>query len=89
MEQLNIEGKRSGAGFVAHKATLVNALGRALAERVMLIDLTIGRKGFLNYVKAVGGSNVIKVSPSNGSASESQADAKRNNHNFLHPGYSQ
>ena len=54
----------------------------------MLIDLTIGRKGFLNYVKAIGGSNVIKVAPSNGSASESQADAKRNNHNFLHPGCS-
>ena len=72
-EQLNIEGKRSGAGFVAHKAILVNALSRALAERVMLIDLTIGRKGFLNYIKAVGGSNVIKVAPSNGSASESQA----------------
>ena len=74
---MNIEGKRSGAGFVAHKAILVNALSRALAERVMLIDLTIGRKGFLNYVKAVGGSNVIKVAPSNGSASESQATKKR------------
>ncbi len=49
-EQLNIEGKRSGAGFVAHKAILVNALSRALAERVMLIDLTIGRKGFLKHL---------------------------------------
>ena len=47
IEQLNIEGKRSGEGFVAHKATLVNALSRALAERVVLIDFTIGRKGFL------------------------------------------
>ena len=35
-------GKRSGEGFVAHKATLVNALSRALADRVTLMDLTIG-----------------------------------------------
>ena len=55
MEQLNIEGKRSGDGFVAHKATLVNALSRALADRVMLLDLTIGRKGFVGYLKALGG----------------------------------
>ena len=61
-------GKRSGDGFVAHKAMLVNALSRALAERVMLMDLTIGRKGFVSYLRALGGSNVVKVTP-NGSAS--------------------
>jgi len=61
IEQLNIEGKRSGEGFVAHKATLVNALSRALADRVVLMDLTIGRKGLLGYLKALGGSNVIKI----------------------------
>jgi len=77
IEQLNIEGKRSGEGFVAHKATLVNALSRALADRVVLMDLTIGRKGLLGYLKALGGSNVIKVTPSNGSASGSQATDKR------------
>ncbi len=77
MEQLNIEGKRSGDGFVAHKATLVNALSRALADRVQLMDLTIGRKGFVGYLKAVGGSNVVKVIPSNGSASDGQATDKR------------
>jgi hypothetical protein len=49
LEKLNIVGKRSGNGFVAHKATLVNALSRALAERLMLVDFTIGRKGLLNY----------------------------------------
>jgi len=76
VEQLNIEGKRSGKGFVAHKATLVNALSRALADRVMLMDLTIGRKGLLGYLKSLGGSNVVKVIPSNGSASESQANGK-------------
>jgi len=70
-------GKRSGEGFVAHKATLVNALSRALASRVMLMDLTIGRKGLLGYLKALGGSNVIKVIPLNGSASGSQATGKR------------
>ena len=80
MEQLNIVGKRSGDGFVAHKAMLVSALSRALADRVMLMDLTIGRKGFVGYLKALGGSNVVKVIPSNGSASpsgEGQATDKR------------
>jgi hypothetical protein len=77
IEQLNIEGKRSGEGFVAHKATLVNALSRALAERVVLMDYTIGRKGFLTYLKSLGGSNVVKVVPSNGNASESQVADKR------------
>jgi len=77
IEQLNIEGKRSGEGFVAHKAMLVSALSRALADRVMLMDLTIGRKGLLGYLKAVGGSNVVKVTPSNGSASGTQATDKR------------
>jgi len=77
VEQLNIEGKRSGEGFVAHKAMLVNALSRTLADRVVLMGLTIGRKGLLGYLKALGGSNIVKVIPSNGSASESQAIGKR------------
>ncbi len=78
-------GKRSGSGLVAHKATLVNALSRALAERVMLLDFTIGRKGLLGYLKALAGSNVVKIVPStssgqvpaNGSASEVRASDKR------------
>jgi DNA polymerase-3 subunit beta len=77
IEQLNIEGKRSGTGFIAHKAMLVSALSRALADRIQLMDLAIGRKGLLGYLKAVGGSNVVKVIPSNGSASGSQATDKR------------
>jgi len=70
-------GKRSGEGFVAHKAMLVSALSRALAERVTLMDLTIGRKGFVGYLKALGGSNIVKVVPSNGSASGSQANGHK------------
>ena len=77
IEQLNIVGKRSGNGFVAHKATLVNALSQALSERVMLNDFTIGRKGFLGYLKALSGSNIIKIMPDSGSASESQAIGKK------------
>ena len=69
-------GKRSGEGFVAHKAMLVSALSRALAARVVLMDLTIGRRGLLGYLKALGGSNIVKVIPSNGSASGSQATDK-------------
>ena len=76
MEQLNIVGKRSGEGFVAHKAMLVIALMRAIADRVMLMDITLGRKGLLGYLKALGGSNIVKVIPSNGSASETQATGK-------------
>jgi len=75
---LNIEGKRSGEGFCAHKAIMVNALSRALAERVVLMDLTIGRKGFLTYLKSLGGSNVVKVVPSsNGDASGLRVADKR------------
>ena len=74
MEQVNIEGKRSGEGFVAHKDTLANALSRVLAERVMLFndDVTVGRKGFLGYLKALAGSNIVKVVPANGNASGEQ-----------------
>jgi len=68
-------GKRSGEGFVAHKAMLVNALSRALAERVTLIGLMIGRRGFLGYLKALGGSNIVKVVPF--SASGSQANGHK------------
>ena len=77
IEQLNIEGKRSGEGFVSHKAILVNALSRALAERVVLMDFTIGRKGFLTYLKSLGGSNIVKVVPANGSASGSQTNGQK------------
>jgi len=78
IEQLNIVGKRSGEGFVAHKVTVANALSRALADRLLLMDFTIGRKGFLNYIKALSGSNIVKIVPAtNGSASEAQAAAKR------------
>jgi len=72
-------GKRSGEGFVAHKATLVNALSRTLADRVLLMDYTLGRKGFLGYIKALSGSNVVKIVPAgtNGDASEAQVADKR------------
>ena len=75
MEQLNIEGKRSGEGFVCHRERLVGALSRAQALKVRIGDIELGRKGFLNYLRALGGSNVVKVTP-NGSASEAQATAK-------------
>jgi DNA polymerase-3 subunit beta len=77
LEQLNIVGKRSGDGFVAHKATLVSTLSRALSARVVLMDLNIGLKGLLGYLKALGGSNVVKMIPSNGSASGSQANGHK------------
>ncbi len=70
-------GKRSGNGFVAHKATLVNALSRALSERVVLLDYTIGRKGLLGYLKALAGSNIVKIVPASDSASETQTNGQK------------
>ncbi len=77
VEKLNIVGKRSGEGFIAHKAMLVNALSRALSERVTLMDFTIGRRGLLGYLKALGGSNIVKVVPSTDSASGVQANGHK------------
>jgi DNA polymerase-3 subunit beta len=77
-EQLNIVGKRSGEGFVSHKAMLVSALSRALADRLEVMDFTVGRKGFAGYIKSLSGSNIIKIVPSsNGSASAERATDKR------------
>ena len=45
---------------------------------MVLIDFTIGRKGFLTYIKSLGGSNIVKLVPSaNGSASGSQANGQK------------
>ena len=64
---------------MAHKPKLVNALSRALADRLMLMDFTIGRKGLLGYIKALSGSNVVKIVPAatSGNASEAQVADKR------------
>jgi DNA polymerase-3 subunit beta len=55
----------------------VKALSRALSSRIVLLDLTIGLKGLLGYLKALGGSNIVKIVPSNGSASGSQTNGHR------------
>ncbi|MDD5511418.1 MAG: DNA polymerase III subunit beta, partial [Dehalococcoidales bacterium] len=47
------------------------------ADRVTLLDFTIGRKGLLGYLKSLNGSNIVKVTPFNDSASETQAVSKR------------
>jgi DNA polymerase-3 subunit beta len=39
-------------------------------------ETTIGRKGFLSYLKALAGGNVVKIIPANGSASGLQANGK-------------
>jgi DNA polymerase-3 subunit beta len=39
-------------------------------------ETTIGRKGFLSYLKALADSNTVKVIPANGSASGLQANGK-------------
>jgi DNA polymerase-3 subunit beta len=77
LEQLNIEGRRSGSGFIAHRERLVQALSRAQAPKVEVIDIELGRKGLLNYIRLLGGSNIIKVIPSNGDASGERVADKR------------
>jgi len=41
------------------------------------MDFTIGRKGFFTYLKSLGGSNIVKVVPANGSASGLQANGHK------------
>ncbi len=43
----------------------------------MLYDFTIGRKGFLTYLKSLGGSNIVKIVPSSGNASAVRVTEKR------------
>lgn len=64
---------------MAHKAMLATALSRCLADRLTIMDFTIGRRGLLNFIKALGGSNVVKIVPasSNSNASDSQVADKR------------
>ena len=69
LEQLNIEGKRSGEGFVCHKGLLVTALGKAQSLMVEMLDLIIGRKGLLNYLRLLGGSQIVKIVPQDGNRS--------------------
>jgi len=72
LEQLNIVGKRSGDGFVSHRSTMMNVLQRGLADRLHVMDFTIGRKGLLNYIRSLAGSNFVKIVPSaNGNGSDS------------------
>jgi len=77
LEQLNIEGKRSGEGFVCHRERLVSALAKAQATLVEVVGFVLGRKGLLNYLRLLGGSNIVKIVPSNGTAGESQSPDKR------------
>jgi hypothetical protein len=43
----------------------------------MLLDFTIGRKGFLGYLKALAGSNVVKVVPAPVDASGAQVNGHK------------
>ncbi|OGO02872.1 MAG: hypothetical protein A2Y72_02670 [Chloroflexi bacterium RBG_13_53_26] len=56
---------------------LVNTLSRALAERLMLLDFTVGRKGFLGYLKSLAGSNIVKVVPASVDASGTQVNGHK------------
>jgi DNA polymerase-3 subunit beta len=55
----------------------VQALSRAQAPKVEVIDIELGRKGLLNYIRLLGGSNIVKIVPSNGDASGERIADKR------------
>ncbi len=55
----------------------MDALSRALAPRVSLAGITLGRKGFLGYLKALSGGNVVKITPATGGASGMQAATRK------------
>jgi len=52
-------------------------LSRALSERVVLLAYTIGRRGLLGYLKALAGSNIVKIVPASDSASETQTNGQK------------
>ncbi len=60
------------------RRALTSALSRALAERLMIAGVEVGRAGFLGYLKALNGATV-KVVPNGHSAGVSQT----NGHNGL------
>ena len=43
----------------------------------MLLDYTIGRRGLLGYLKALAGSNIVKIVPASDSASETQTNGQK------------
>ncbi|GAI82144.1 unnamed protein product, partial [marine sediment metagenome] len=43
----------------------------------MIMDIMIGLKGLLGYLKALGGSNIVKIVPSNVSASGEQTNGHK------------
>ena len=60
MQQLNIEGKRSGDGFVCDRLLLAEALTKANTPTISVCSVLIGCKGFSNYLRLLGGSNMVK-----------------------------
>lgn len=62
-QQLNIEGKRSGDGFVCHRERLIEAIAKAQSDIIEVVNTSLGRKGLLAYLKALDGSNTVKVVP--------------------------
>jgi len=43
----------------------------------VLLDYTIGRRGLLGYLKALAGSNIVKIVPASDSASETQTNGQK------------
>jgi len=69
-----MQGKRSGDGFVCHKPELLAGLARVTAARVSIVDITVARKGFMAYLGALGGGNIVKIVPQANGASDERAD---------------
>ena len=68
---------KSAPQFFGHLIDGLLGLGSGGAEDGHFLYLTIGCKGLLGYLKALGGSNIVKVVPSNGGASGSQTNGHK------------
>jgi len=73
-EKLNIVGRRSGKGFVAHRHHLVEAFSRVQSPRVELLGFTLGTKGLVNFLRLSNRSNIVRMIPTNG---KNNNEAKR------------
>jgi len=63
MEIITCQAKRSGKGFVANSQELIGALESTKAKAAKVIDSVVFKKNLVDYLKAIGRNEVIKVIP--------------------------
>jgi len=66
MEIITCQAKRSGKGFIANSQELIGALESTKAKAVKVIDSVVFKKNLVEYLKAIGKNEVVKVIPYKG-----------------------